>query len=201
MTRISLPTLRHLKALRTHALGYLSDLRDLELRAQTPPVPQEDAQFSWHTLHSAYLENLLQVVFQYFRTLNSLEALQESTRRHLIESDLATNLLVQLNEHYPRTEEDKSDKEDEEATDDLTPMVDVKAVERLAATQLVEICYADPIIYLDPAGYYRFVPSLSQNYWSPVFESTPQEFYDLVNATFHQHPIEVDEDRSSKDFS
>jgi hypothetical protein len=188
MTRISLPMLRHLKALRTHALGYLSNLRDLELRARTAPVPQEDNQFSWHTLHSAYLENLLQVVFQYFRTLNSLEALQESTRRHLIELDQATNLLVQLNEQYPSTEEDESDQEDEEATNDLTPTVDVKAVERLAATQLVEFCYANPEIYLDPAGYYRFVPNLSQNYWSPVFESTPQEFYDLVNATFHQHP-------------
>ncbi len=113
MTRISLPTLRHLQALRTHALGYLSDLRDFELRARTSPESQENNQFSWNTLHRAYLENLLQVVFQYFRTLNPLEALQESTRRHLIEPDQATNLPVLLNE---QTQEDDSDQEDEDAT-------------------------------------------------------------------------------------
>jgi hypothetical protein len=81
MTPLSLPTLRHLQDLCTHALGYLSNLRDLELRARTLTVSQEDHQFAWSTLHRTYLENLLQVVFQYFRTLNSLEDLQESTRQ------------------------------------------------------------------------------------------------------------------------
>ncbi len=110
MTRLSLSELRHLQTLRTHAFGYLSDLRDLELRA---PVSQEDDQLAWNTLHRGYLENLVQVVFQYFRTLNPLEALQESTRRHLIEPDQATNLPVLLNE---QTQENDSDQEDEDAT-------------------------------------------------------------------------------------
>ncbi len=187
MTRLSLSELRHLQTLRTHAFGYLSDLRDLELRA---PVSQEDDQLAWNTLHRGYLENLVQVVFQYFRTLNSLTDLQESTRLHLVESDLATHLLGLLND-YEQANPLDSDPEDErepDSPDNVLPTVDVKAVELLAVTQLVEFCYADPEIYLDPAGYYRLVPELSRNYWSPVFESTPREFFDLVNATFHQHP-------------
>jgi hypothetical protein len=111
------------------------------------------------------LENLVQVVFQYFRTLNSLTDLQESTRLHLVESDLATHLLGLLND-YEQANPLDSDPEDErepDSPDNVLPTVDVKAVELLAVTQLVEFCYADPEIYLDPAGYYRFVPELGSS--------------------------------------
>jgi hypothetical protein len=166
MTQLSLSELRHLQTLRTHAFGYLSDLHDLELRA---PVSQEDNRLAWPTLHPGYLENLVQVVFQYFGTLNSLTDLQESTHLHLVESDLATHLRGLLNDNVQANPLDSDQDNKPDSPDNVLPTVDVKAVEPLAATQLVEFCYADPEIYLDPAGYYCFVPELSQNYWSPVF--------------------------------
>jgi hypothetical protein len=61
MTQLSLPVLRHLQTLPTHAFGYLSDLHDLKLRE---PESQKDNQLAWSTLHRGYLENLVQVVFQ-----------------------------------------------------------------------------------------------------------------------------------------
>jgi hypothetical protein len=172
MTRLSLPELCHLQTLCTHAFGYLSDLGDLELRA---PESQE-------------VENFIQVIFQYFPTLNSLADLQESIHLHLVESDLATHLLGLLNDYEQANPLDSAQDAKPDYPDNVLPTVDVKAVKCLAAAQLVEFCYADPEIYLNTAGYYRFVPKLSRIYWSPVFKSTPSEFFDLVNATFHQHP-------------
>jgi hypothetical protein len=96
MTRLSLPKLRHLQTLCTHAFGLLPNLRDLKLRA---PESQEADQLAWSILHCGYLKNLVQVIFQYFRTLNSLAGLQESTCLHLVESDLATHLLGLINDY------------------------------------------------------------------------------------------------------
>ena len=184
MTRLLSSTLRHFESLRTHALGYLSDLRVLELRGTTAIAEsQEDERSTWSTLHRECIENLLQVVFQYFRTLYSLEDLQASTTQHLVQSDHATELLALL---------DALDQElvDEPTQDEADPTttIAVAAVEQLAASLLVDYCYEDPELYLDPIGYYRFVPELSRTYWSPVFTTSPQEFFDLVTTKFHQDP-------------
>jgi hypothetical protein len=59
----------------------------------------------------------------------------------------------------------------------------------LAADQLVDYyCYEDPEIYLDPTGFYQFVPGLSQNYWYLILTLAPQEFFLLVVTTLNAHP-------------
>ena len=66
--------------------------------------------------------------------------------------------------------------------------VDQKALEQLAADQLVEYFYDDPEISCDiDLGWLKFARVFSDQYWSPLFGSTKQEFFDLVGTTFRYH--------------
>ncbi len=66
--------------------------------------------------------------------------------------------------------------------------MDQKALEQLAADQLVEYFYDDPEISCDiDLGWLKFARVFSDQYWSPLFGSTKQEFFYLVGTTFRYH--------------
>jgi hypothetical protein len=79
---------------------------------------------------------------------------------------------------------------DTENDRDYTPVaLDIRALEQLAADDLVEYFYDDPDISCDVSGWGQYSRSiLSDKWYTPLFQSSEEQFYLLlVCNTFHNH--------------
>jgi hypothetical protein len=199
---------------RQSALSYLTNLRALEFSGRTLQVgntiPTVESQpFSrtvtptgvdieepeasnldpvWRSVHRNTLENLLRVIFRYYRGLYLFPALQTLWLR-LQEEELDYLRYMDSIRFPPKNPDLPDDEVVTENNRDYTPAaLDILALEQLAADTLVEFFYNDPEISCDVSGWHQFSRFFSDKYYTPIFKSTEEEFYLLVCNTFHNHP-------------
>ena len=78
---------------------------------------------------------------------------------------------------------------DTENDRDYTPVaLDIRALEQLAADDLVEYFYRDYDISCDVSGWFQYSQIFLDKWYTPIFQSSEDKFYLLVSKTFHNHP-------------
>jgi hypothetical protein len=71
---------------------------------------------------------------------------------------------------------------------DYTPVaIDIRALQQLAAHDLAEFFYSDFKIYCDVFRWFQYFRTFSDKWYTPIFQSSEDEFYLLVCNTFHNH--------------
>ncbi len=70
--------------------------------------------------------------------------------------------------------------------------LDILAMEQLSADYLVDFFYHEFQFSCDPLGFAQYAPEQVTHYYTPLFISTPKQFYELVVNTFHADPRKAD---------
>jgi hypothetical protein len=169
-----------LHAIQLQALEYLQNLRsfevldtDVQVRTSTKAI-QEGTGCA--NAHQTPLERLIALLFHYSRRMYGIEDLQETVLR-LITST-------------PTPSDDVTLEEIQEGSEDpfIAPVLDIRALEQMSVDMAVAQCYLDPRVTISPTGFLQIVPTLSEVYRTPLFDTTAQEFYTLIVDTFDRHP-------------
>ena len=173
-----------LHAIQLDALTYLQNLRSFEVSGTDVQVgiSTEDIQegTGCANAHRTTLERLIGLLFHYYRRMYGTEDLQETVLRLItspildfsIPPDDATSEEIQAGSEEPL----------------LAPALDIRALEQMSVDMAVAQCYLHPRVIGSPEGFLQVVPTLSEVYRTPVFETSAQAFYTLIVETFDRHP-------------
>ena len=204
--------------LRSAVLEHLTNLRALEFTGRTTQVgisitrpenqpmpstplhpslvfdePANSLDLEWRKVHHNSLENLLRLIYLYYRTLYPHPALHT-----MVENLFVEDMFHDLPTKPPATPDDTAEPDNSELQDRIDyevqnreyslPALDIRALEQLAADRLVDVFYRDPEISQDAMGFGMYARVLSNAWYTPLFESTEAEFFLLVCNTFHEDP-------------
>jgi hypothetical protein len=173
-----------LHAIQLQALEYLQNLRSFEVSGTDVQVSSSTEAIQEGTgcanAHQTTLERLIGLLFHYYRRMYGIEDLQETVLRLITSTMSAT----------PTPSDDATLEEIQKGSKDpfIAPVLDIRALEQMSVDMAVAQCYLDPRVTISPTGFLQIVPTLSEVYRTPLFETTAQEFYTLIADTFDRHP-------------
>ena len=177
--------------LHLRALEYLANLRAFEYSDTTiqagittaEPEGIEDHQV-WAKVHRVTMKSLLRVVIEYYRRIygnDEDDDIKATIKRFLTAKLPAIPNLLPADITYQDTHEVTSPRY-------LTRHLDSRALEMRSVDMLVTQVYLQPQFHSSLPAFRSNVPTLSEAYRTPLFESSQRGFYTLVVTTFEPHP-------------
>jgi hypothetical protein len=169
-----------LHAIQLQALKYLQNLRSFEVSGTDVQVGTSTKAIQEGTgcanAHQTTLKRLIALLFHYYRCMYGIEDIQET--------------VLCLITSTPTPLDDATVEEIQEGSEDpfIAPVLDIRALEQMLVDMAVAQCYLDPRVTISPTGFLQIVPTLSEVYRTPLFDTTAQAFYTLIVDTFVCHP-------------